>query len=467
VPRPGAAAVRSIAAEPTVRCGRLVDVYGEAGHRGRAITPGRRDVLVGPTAAGALAQRRLPSNPDGGRARLLVPHAVGSPEFDEAMAKLAATAEPLAESAPSDAGFAVAWPGVPVTELKVELSRPGAAPLPVCTAVHAEWLCVDPVVLGTAALRAGRAASGLPAGPVQLVVRHANGSWERRFTVARRLDGDEPPRLVGELDTRLARVARRDEHTWVLTLLVGNVRQALDRGDVLRLHDAATGAPCTALEVLADAPATGERFMHVLVHDEGGLDLERFDPSNRADMPRQGGAAREAFVHANAPRVTIVVPFEPEHGDDPANFVRIGAGPVTDTDGNRRNVPTQVAFTLRFQRPIDCGTLNSVTLRSMVPKAPQHEVPVRFVAVDETGTAFRVEPPLGLPMQAAMRTAIRTARQEANGAFRADYGLHVAGGPAGLRSAGGSQMAADFVLGVAVDLEAKDNLVGWAVWRLP
>ncbi|HEX6811405.1 MAG TPA: hypothetical protein VF384_07270 [Planctomycetota bacterium] len=463
-PRIVAAEPPIVATQPTVRCGRLVDVYGEAGPGGRAIAPGRREVIVAPAAietSGCLLQ----PNPDDGRARLLVPHAVDTPAFAAAVEHLAATAEPLAESAPADASFTVSWPGIPAAELTVELSAPGGTPLPVRTALHGEWLCVDPVVLGTAALRSSRAASGLPAGPMQLVVRHANGSSLRQFAVAGRLDGAEPPRLVGELDARLASVARRDDRTWVLTLLTGNVRHPLDRGDVLRLHDAATGLPCEALEVLADAPAADMRTTHVLVHDEGRLDLERFDPSHRADLP-QRGAARELFLQANAPRVTIVAPFEPERGDDAANFVRLGEGAVSDTDGNRRNVPTHVAFTLRFQRPVDNATLGAVTLRTMLAPVP-HQVPVRIVAADETGTVFRFVPPLGLPMQGAMRAAIRAARKEANGAFRADYTLQVAGGPGGLRSPGGTRMAADFVLGLAVDLEAADNAVAWGVWKLP
>lgn len=272
-----------------------------------------------------------------------------------------------------------------------------------------------------------------------------------------------PLRLVGHFPGRLEHIRPRADGTAVLTVLVGPLRQAIDRGDRLLVSDPATGrqlgAGTVALDTRAE-PDSGRVHVSVRFDDaDTATLLTGLAPARHRVFPT-AAAERDAFVRAHGPKVTIVAPHEPGRGDLLADFVQIArdrAAPVTD----HTRVPPQCSFTLRFDQPVDPSTLRCVELRATDGAGPGAVVPVRILAVDSSNTVFRFEPPMGLPFLPAMRAAPGGPAR----ASEPQYLLHIGAGRGGLRSIGGHVLEAPLHLPITLDPASPLNLVGYHVYR--
>lgn len=466
------AAERAAAAAPVVRFGRVVDVYGRRVRAGaHVIELHARGVVVGPGVLAPMAPgcSLLPGNPDSGRKRLLIEAELGSAGFAATLARLQAATVELAERVPGDAALLVCWPaGTPPAEAGdsvelLEIDR--GQSLPITTTVHADGCVVDTVLSGSEALRREqRPMHALP--PTRLQLRVRRGGVESRWTFRARdlLPDPEPLRIVGEMTVYLERVRRLDEGTRLLTLYFGGIRQAVDRGDVLRVLDAATGRPVAVLEVLEDVPLpAGEGLprAHVRVRAEGAaVDelLDRLDPSRLPGYPRHGGAARDAFVQAQGPKVTLVALFDPEAGDDAANFVRIPGRDLVDSVGQREGVSPHASFVVRFSGPVDPASLSGLRLVD-ADAAVGNLIAARCFALDDAGREFRLQPPLGLRLDSTMRERIRADRARPPSQRASSFVFEACGGVGGVTSSGGGALSGSLRLGFVLDPDAADNHV--------
>ncbi len=281
-------------------------------------------------------------------------------------------------------------------------------------------------------------------------------------------NGQEAPlRILGEIPAHLERVADAEGGEVVLTVLLRGVQQAIDRGDVLRIADPATGALLTTATVTRD---TRTESVAVRAHVRVRLDrptaaarLREIAAAAHQAFPARG-ETRVAFVHEHGAPVTLALPFEPENGDDPRNFVRVVEKGRDGKDGGVMAdglIAPHVGFRIRFDRPVDGATLDQVQL--IVPQAKgdtTHLVPMRTLDVDGTMTTFRFEPPLGLTFTPAMR---KRALTEVGTTKRPHYQLQIA---AGLKSADGARLRTALELPITIDPKAPDNHVGYHVYRV-
>jgi hypothetical protein len=451
------------AANVSVRFGRVVDVYvrGPAGDAS-SIERHAAGVLVAPALPEAPGEgcTRLPCNPRTGRARLLIDREPGTAAFTAVWQRLAASAPVLGHDAPRDAAFRIA-PLAPETgtvdvgDVRL-VARGDGAPIACRVTGGADGTLVEPAC----------GAAGMPAGPVRLQCRAAGRDAAFDFHADDSLPDSEPPRLVGELVVRLERVARVDERTRVLTLFLGGVRQALRSGDVAVVR-AAGGRPVGEWEVLDDVPAAAAdagRRAHVRVRVDPGAsgrraadELTALAAASLPGFPPRGGPARDAFVAANAPPVTLVTLFDAARGDELANFVRIGDRDVADTRGNGVDVSPHAAFDVRFSVPLDLASLHA----GLQLAATTGVVPMRLHARDDTDRSFRLTAPLGLSLTPERRAELLAERERPVAERRTDYVLTVLGGATGVRARSGVRLPATATLGVILDPAAPDNVVAW------
>jgi hypothetical protein len=271
-------------------------------------------------------------------------------------------------------------------------------------------------------------------------------------------------RLVGHFPGWLERITAQADGTSVMTLLVGTMRQPMDRGDAIRLFDPATGDLLTTVEVLSDTRAdVASGRVHVRVRfaeASTAVRLAALAPARASEQP--SAAERDRFVRDHAPRVTIVVDFDPNAGDRIEDFVEIAAS-GTGTAVAADAVHPESRFTLRFREAVDLATLEQIQM--LVAGDAVAQVPMRVFAVDDANTVFRFEAPLGLAFTPAMRARAIEDRELPLTRRRPHYRLSIAAGAAGLRARSGGRLDAPLELPITIDPAAADNLVAWRVWN--
>jgi hypothetical protein len=468
-------AILEAAVPPTLRYGRLVDIYGfgDAASDGRLQAAGR-SVLATPNLASALPPgcRFLPANPDTRRRRVAIEHPLGSDAFAAALHALESGAVEVAVTArritvPRDAAWSATWPehACPA-QSEIRVRQAAGSPLPVLEMPFCGGIGIDAVVFGTAALvRQLPRAYGLPSGELELTVQWSNGALALPLFAEGWLSDAEPLRIVGNLTMHLERVAQDSDGELVLTLFAGDLQQAIAAGDVLRLLDTETKTPIASFEATRDVaalPTDHSRRIHVPVRPVDthltASAWTRCDASSRAGYPPTG-EARDAFVRAHGAEVVLMTFFDPERGDDPANFVRFGNRRISSTRDNRARVPTNCSFVLEFSAPAELSTLRAAELRDrMTP----HCLPVRIDASDSTETQFTLQPPLGVLMTAEKRAQIRD-RQD-RGIEPGDHTICVGAGEGGIRAHNGNPLATALTLPFELDPDGPDNIVGYRVF---
>jgi hypothetical protein len=442
---------------PEVHFGRLIDVYvpapGESGPAARRL-PYRRDVLVGtaPSLLDGPGCRLLPADPESGRTRVMIDAEPGSAAFVVAWERLVGSAEVLTDSVPRDAALRLRWSsGVPAgaeTAACIELvALPAKVLLPVHRGPDALWFDGRETVSGEAP------PLGLPADQLQL--RCGSALPARLFTVGGLLPAVDPLRILAELPTCLARATRFDADTWILTLECGGIRQALDAGDMLRLHDPANGQSLAVLEVEVDVPTpggSGPVRMHVPVRCDAGS-------SGEAALVKLAPLADAE----RGPKVVAVVPFDAAAGDDPANFVRVASQEVVDTDANGRDVAPRADYEVLFSAPVELSTLARMWLEVA---ATEQEVPTTIYARDASHRRFYAKSPLGLRLDPAMRQQILADQRASPPRRQPLFRLVARDGAEGVRSLAGEALVAPFSFGITLDPAAPDNLVQHRSWSL-
>ena len=441
---------------PEVHFGRLIDVYvsapGGSGPAPRRL-PYRRDVLVGtdPALLDGPGCRLLPADPESGRTRVMIDAEAGSAAFVVTWDRLVGSAEVLTDRMPRDAALRLRWSsGVPngaETVACIELALlPAKVLLPVHRGPDALWFDGRETVSGETP------PSGLPAGQLQL--RWDAALPARPFTVDGLLPAVDPLRILAELPTRLARATRFDADTWILTLECGAIRQALDAGDMLRLHDPANGQPLAVLEVEVDVPTPGSSGpvrMHVPVRCEAGSSAE----AALVKLAPLAGADR-------GPKVVAVVPLDAAAGDDPANFVRVASQDVVDTATNGRDVAPRADYEVLFSAPIELPSLARMWLEVV---STDQEVPTAVYARDSSHRRFFVKTPLGLRLDEAMRQQILADRRVSPPRRQPHFRLVARASAEGVRSVTGQTLVAPFSFGITLDPAAPDNLVHHRLFR--
>jgi hypothetical protein len=268
-----------------------------------------------------------------------------------------------------------------------------------------------------------------------------------------------PLRVVGEFPARVERVRPQQDGTTMLTLFVGPLRRAIRPGDSVHLFDSDGDEVMATASVVAETrvgAATGRLHVRVRIDDaDVTAKLTARAAERRPGFPSTGDG-RDAFVAEHGPKATIIAPFEPERGDDPAEFVRVGATGSSEPTGAAQRAPTHCSFTLRFADPVEPSTLRHVRLFAANGTT---EVPLRVFATDTSNTRFRFEPPLGLTFTDDMRRATREDPE------RAHYHLRIAAGDGGVFAANGPPLALPFDLPITIDPDAATNRVAWRVLK--
>ncbi|MEM7198841.1 MAG: hypothetical protein AAF628_01145 [Planctomycetota bacterium] len=201
----------------------------------------------------------------------------------------------------------------------------------------------------------------------------------------------EPPRLIGEILTRLERVDRVDERTLSLTLFKAGRVHDLDRGDVIRLFAGGAAVPVAVTEILREPsdddgrPGVAHvrvRVRRVVREVAGGAAVDVFEdwdpsgPDNNAFWQQFAGGGtrpppypadpvdREAWLVAHAPRAVVVAEFTAQrlspagasYGDDPRHFLTFSPAPIVAPGvaaSRTENVSPFAAVVVRFSKPID------------------------------------------------------------------------------------------------------------------
>ena len=265
----------------------------------------------------------------------------------------------------------------------------------------------------------------------------------------------EPLRILGRIPTRLERVSRRPDDSYVFTLFVGEVRQGLEPGDELRVLDSKNGKLVTAARVTRVARTVGgSGRLHVCVRLERPAAaplVARLAASSRPGFP-ESRSEREAFVAAHGAEVVLAIPFEPGKGDDPCNFVQVVQEGIGAT-AVERALDTTTAFELRFSRPIDLASLRGLRLLTGDHGA---EMPVRVSQVGGDRQTFRIHSPPGLLLQIASNRPATNRPVNGRPVQPPGYCLEIAEGQAGVRSDAGATLAETFEMPVI--LRAKLNV---------
>lgn len=291
-------------------------------------------------------------------------------------------------------------------------------------------------------------------------------------------------RLVGALTMYLEKVEDVDPGTQEVTLFKNGLAHDIDDGDVIRLFIDNSGIPVVITDVLADPlddrglPAVG----HVRALVTRTVGLRENDPRRLPGYPSNPRSpAGERWLAANAPRAVLDAEFAAERrigsgpifGDDPRNFVRWSPTPLPNADGSPLEpgdgVSPFAGAIVRFNRAVDpatvrpldtffCATrdvldpaalLQFVQQRGIDPALfsidkfmTPHLVAGSVAAVDASGSSFRLQAPLGLYLDAAMRTADETA---AFAAKRFKYFIHLVTGPDGIKDLASGQLDLQFL----------------------
>ena len=469
----------------SVHVGRLISIYGLDADSSKP-TLFASNVFVAPRWRAHVGSdgELLPCNPDSMQKRILIRAPIASPEFEHVVRRMVAPAAVLQDSMPRNAALRITFSDEAAAKRAIVAGTIQLSVTGVADACRVQLLAagrsvlVLPGVSGTdAMLLGGDDQRSLPAAKMSLrtaatrtAVDAAEGvanddAVRREFVASGWLPDAEPLRIVGSMDVLLERVGKVRSGRRVLTLFMGDVQHTLDRGDMLRIHHPTTKLPIVALEVLDDvvSPAGHPKRVHVRVNatlGERGDDwLESIDPSNRADFPHGSDVARRAFLREHAPKVTIRALYEPQEGDHASNFVRVSSQFVHDTEGNRKNIAPDANYELQFSQPVDGATLRHVRL---VTFGTELVVPHR--AFERNESTFYFAPPLGLPVNAATRAAIRNREQDPARAWRPNFVLDVAAGESSVRSVSGSPLLQSFKFAFSLDPTAPDNIVGWRVF---
>ncbi len=293
-----------------------------------------------------------------------------------------------------------------------------------------------------------------------------------------------PLRLVGALTMYLEKVEDVDATTQEVTLFKNGLAHEIDDGDGIRLFIDNSGIPVAVTEILADPlddrgqPSVG----HVRALVTRTVGLRENDPRRLPGYPSNPrSVAGERWLAANAPRAVLDAEFAaqrrigngPVFGDDPRNFVQWSPAPLPNADGSPLepgdNVSPFAGAIVRFNRPVDpasvqpldslfCATrdlLDAAGIQQFVQQRgidpalfshakfmTPHLVAGTVVAVDAVGTTFRLQAPLGMYLDAAMRSVDET-RTFAAKSFK--YYVHVVGGRDGIKDATGGQLDLQFL----------------------
>lgn len=269
----------------------------------------------------------------------------------------------------------------------------------------------------------------------------------------------EPLRILGRISTRLERASPRPDGSFVFTLFVGELRQALEPGDELRVFGPATGELLTAAHVTRPARIVGKSGrVHVcakLVRADMASRIVELAAAAHSGFP-ESRDARDRFVSAHGAEVVLAVPFEPEKGDDPRDFVRFVNEARGGTQPIERALDPMVTFELQFNQPIDLATMGGIRMLTADRKS---EVAVRVFTVGDDRRTFRVRAPLGLAFLPEMK---RQAREQPD---LPQYHLGIVPGREGVRSDAGGSLAGTFEIPVFLRVNANINLVGMPAFR--
>jgi len=285
------------------------------------------------------------------------------------------------------------------------------------------------------------------------------------------------PHLAGQLRLQrqsagwLERIHEQTDGSAVLSLLGAAPWHPVHRGDEVQVQDPATGQMIGTATVVAGTRAdalSGRLHVRVRFAEETMIArLVALAPSSHRDYPRDA-RERGAFVRARAARALLVAHFESANGDLLADFVGISTRREGKAIVSPDAVPPDCSFMLRFNEPVDVGTLSRVQMvTAATDGTTQVVVPMRAYAIDQTNTAFRFEAPLGLPLTPAMREAAIVDPESHPAQRRPHFYLRIAAGAGGLRSTSGKQLPTDLELPITIDPNAEDNLVGWRNFPAP
>ena len=327
-----------------------------------------------------------------------------------------------------------------------------------------------------------------------------------------------PPRLLGLLPFRLEKVEERDALTQYLTLFKAGIRHELDAGDAVSIVAGNDRGSQVMTDILENPTQDQGRpeVQHVRVVVRRVARLAQADPRLLAGYPADPrSSAGEAWLEAHAPKAVIAAEFaldkgldanQVPYGDDPAWFVTFAPTPQTVADGvpPNQNVSPFAAAIVRFTKPVDFATVRALdtlffATRNVLDQTAidqfiaekgidrnwfrlekfitPHLVGARIFDEDGSQTTVRLQPPLGLYLDEAMRTSDEGVPFAAK-KFR--YFLHLVSGDSGIRDLPGnpidlqtSAVSAPLVIPFSLDTRksaagkplAPDNLVATVARR--
>lgn len=255
---------------------------------------------------------------------------------------------------------------------------------------------------------------------------------------------DTPPRLLGEMPLRLARVDIRGARDQRILLYKAGIEHEIDVGDALRVVEPSSGAVLARDEVIEDPiddqGDAGVQFVTVRVRDASAF--ERLDPSKRADFPRDPDKLEE-WLSANAPLCVLRSEFDASK-DQALNFINFTPKPRPSP--GRANVPLNrnispfAWIVLRFTKPIDMATvrpLDSLIFATSgdtrvvldAKRGTPHLLLGEIFDEDGSQTRIRSVPPQGFYLDDEMR--------KPENVDRFPYYIHLIGGFQGIRDLGG------------------------------
>ncbi len=397
--------------------------------------------------------------------------------------------------------------------------------IPARVIVKGHRLLIDPVLLGTEGLQyqTRNTASGMPASPDQVgsniriaialegplritdvsedegsayisTNNQAFRSVVRDFRSGNELDDSsdiargfirdpEPPRLVGEILTFMEKVEALNAGTQVITVYKNYRNHEIDRGDVLRIVDRASGLVYGTTEVVTDpVDDLGKpEVQHVRVVVRAVPGLLDLDPRKMPGYP-SNTTEREEWLRRNAPKVVVVAEFTHSridpinggyYGDDPSNFLSMTPEPLPRLNGDpsdpTENVSPFAGAIIRFTKPVDLSTVRAydsfffatrnvldedviksefVTPNNIDPLQfnkdkfiTPHLVVSRVFDEDGSQTVMRLQPVMGFFLNDEMRPPSNETKGQPLPKFTPyPYFLHLLGGKEGVRDLSGNEI---------------------------
>ncbi len=449
----------------TARTGQLADIYTEDAATGRRALHSECVLIGWQLPPGAVYAGR---NPATAAARVLVASALETEAFARCLVAMRAGCSEIALDGAVELPAAAA----------IELDH-GSASLDYRAHASADGrdVALRVVARGARGVRI-TAVGGWPEGEVVL---RAGGVEIAALRTTPTPVGAAPVHLLGELDFYLERVDPVAEAMQVTVYKAGIVHE-IDAGDVVAFHVGGASAPALVSEIIVDPTddAGQPAVQHVRAVVPSSPALARLDPRHLPGYPANPrSAAGQAWLIANAPRAELVAPFTGErrsssgavYGDDPRYFFEFAPAPLRGSEPNQ-NLSPFVTVTARFSapvappsvRPFDTFFLGTrdlldpaaqaqfVAARNMDPAAfsvdkyfTPHLIAARLTRVDAAGTRWRLQPPLGLYLDDAMRQADEGV-PFANKQFR--YFAHLIGGAGGIQGRSGAQLDLGYSLSV-------------------